>query len=143
ERYGGGAETRIKQEMILGIGGWKLLRALGIQPEVCHMNEGHAAFVVLERAHDFMKATGISFEEALAVTRAGNIFTTHTAVAAGFDHFSPELMEQHFGAYAKDELNISFNDLMALGRQQANNSSESFNMTYLDIRSRGAVNGVS
>ena len=89
ELYGGGPETRIKQEMILGIGGWKLLRALGIQPEVCHMNEGHAAFLVLERARDFMKASGISFEEAMAVSRAGNIFTTHTAVAAGFDHFSP------------------------------------------------------
>jgi starch phosphorylase len=119
------------------------LRALGLHPEVCHMNEGHAAFLVLERACDFMKATGISFEEALVVTRAGNIFTTHTAVAAGFDHFSPELMEQHLSTYAKDELNISFNDLMALGRQNGNNASESFNMAYLAIRGSGAVNGVS
>ena len=77
------------------------------------------------------------------VTRAGNLFTTHTAVAAGFDHFSPELMEQYFSAYAKDELNIHFNELMALGRQNANDTSESFNMAYLAIRGSGAVNGVS
>jgi starch phosphorylase len=141
--YGGNAETRIKQEIVLGIGGWKLLHALNIHPEVCHMNEGHAAFLVLERACDFMKANNVSFEEALAVTRAGNIFTTHTAVAAGFDHFSPELMKQYFDTYAKDELNISFNDLMALGRQYENNSSENFNMAYLAIRGSGAVNAVS
>ncbi len=143
EIYGGGPETRIKQEMLLGIGGWKLLQAMGLKPEVCHMNEGHAAFLILERACDFMKETATSFEEALAVTRAGNLFTTHTAVAAGFDHFSPALMEQYFSAYAKDELHISFNDLMALGRQDANNSSESFNMAYLAIHGSGSVNGVS
>jgi len=80
---------RLKQELLLGIGGWRLLHALGIQPQVCHLNEGHAAFAVLERALDFMQETGISFEIALAVTRAGNIFTTHTAVAAGFDRFLP------------------------------------------------------
>src|SRR5690606_39979 len=114
----------IKQEIILGIGGWKLLRSLGINPEVCHLNEGHAAFLVLERARDFMRENGISFEEALTVTRAGNLFTTHTAVAAGFDHFSPDLMHQFLGSYAKDELDMGFNDLMALGRLDANNSSE-------------------
>ncbi|HVZ97195.1 MAG TPA: alpha-glucan family phosphorylase, partial [Chitinophagaceae bacterium] len=143
EIYGGGTETRIKQEIVLGIGGWKLLQALNIHPEVCHMNEGHAAFLVLERAADFMKANNASFQEALAVTRAGNIFTTHTAVAAGFDHFIPELMEQYFSTYAKDELHISMNELMALGRQYANNMSESFNMAYLAIRGSSAVNGVS
>ena len=143
ELYAGGPELRIKQEIMLGIGGWKLLNALGIKPEVCHMNEGHAAFLVLERANDFMKESGISFEEALAVTRAGNLFTTHTAVAAGFDHFSPSLMEQFFGEYAKEELGINFNDLMALGRQDPNNSSESFNMAWLAVRGSGAINGVS
>ena len=143
ELYGGGSELRIKQELILGIGGFKLLRAVGIKPEVCHMNEGHSAFLVLERANDYMKETGTSFEVALAVTRAGNLFTTHTAVAAGFDHFSPELMEQFIGGYAKDELGINFNDLMALGRQDPNNNSESFNMAYLAIHGSGAVNGVS
>ncbi|MDQ2864521.1 MAG: alpha-glucan family phosphorylase, partial [Bacteroidota bacterium] len=143
EIYGGGPETRIKQEIILGIGGWKLLQALGLKPEVCHMNEGHAAFLVFERARDFMIENNISFEEALAVTRAGNLFTTHTAVAAGFDHFSPELMQQYFSDYAKNELHISFNDLMAFGRQYPGNSSEYFNMAYLAIHGSGGVNGVS
>ncbi|MBW8242832.1 alpha-glucan family phosphorylase [Muricauda oceani] len=143
ELYGGGPELRIKQEIILGVGGYRLLKALDIKPEVCHMNEGHAAFLVLERANDFMKANGTSFEEALAVTRAGNLFTTHTAVAAGFDHFSPSSMEYHLGTYAKEELGLDFNDLMALGRADANNRSESFNMAYLAIRGSGAVNGVS
>ena len=92
ELYGGGQEVRIAQEVILGIGGWRLLRRLGVQPEVCHLNEGHAAFAILERAADFMQATGQSFEVALTVTRAGNLFTTHTPVAAGFDRFPPELL---------------------------------------------------
>lgn len=143
ELYGGGSELRIKQELVLGIGGWRLLRALGITPEVCHLNEGHAAFLVLERANDFRKETGVSFEVALAVTRAGNLFTTHTAVAAGFDHFSPSLMEQFFGEYATTELGIEFEELMALGRHQSNNYSAYFNMAYLAIHGSGAVNGVS
>jgi len=143
ELYGGGSDLRIQQEIILGIGGYKLLRALDIKPEVCHMNEGHAAFLVLERARDFMKETGVSFEVALAVTRAGNIFTTHTAVAAGFDYFSPGLMGQFLGEYAKTELGIALDDLMALGRTYPNNYSESFNMANLAIRGSGAVNGVS
>ena len=143
ELYGGGADLRIKQEIILGIGGFRLLKALGIKPEVCHMNEGHAAFLVLERAGDFMKQTGIAFEAALAVTRAGNLFTTHTAVAAGFDHFSPSLMYQFLAGYADKELGIDFNALMALGRWDPNNTSESFNMAYLAIRGSGRINGVS
>ncbi len=143
EIYGGGSETRIKQEIILGIGGWKLLKAMGLKPEVCHMNEGHAAFLILERARDFMEETGTTFEEALTVTRAGNLFTTHTAVAAGFDHFSPALMEQYFSAYAKDELHISFQYVMALGRQNAADPNESFNMAYLAMHGSGSVNGVS
>ncbi|MBC7421868.1 MAG: alpha-glucan family phosphorylase [Ferruginibacter sp.] len=143
ELYGGDSTMRIKQEILLGIGGWKLLQAMDIKPEVCHMNEGHAAFLILERANSSMKENDISFEAALAVTRAGNLFTTHTAVAAGFDHFSPDLMWQFFSAYAKDELKIDFNALMALGRQDANNYSESFNMAYLAVRGSSAVNGVS
>jgi len=143
ELYGGGSDLRIQQEIILGIGGYKLLRAMDIKPEVCHMNEGHAAFMVLERAGDFMKEAGVSFEIALAVTRAGNLFTTHTAVSAGFDYFNPSLMEQFLGDYAKNELGIAFRDLMALGRTYPNNYSESFNMANLAIRGSGAVNGVS
>ena len=143
ELYGGGPELRLKQEMLLGIGGWRLLTALGIQPDVCHLNEGHAAFAVLERARNFMEASGLPFEVALAATRAGNLFTTHTAVAAGFDRFTPALIEQYLGHYATDKLGISLHDLLALGRQNPNDPSESFNMAYLAIRGSGSVNGVS
>ena len=143
ELYGGGPELRLKQEMVLGIGGWQLLRALGIKPEVCHLNEGHAAFAVLERARNFMEETGQPFEIALAVTRAGNLFTTHTAVAAGFDRFAPVLIEQYLGNYAEQKLKITLHDLLALGRQNPDDSSENFNMAFLAIRGSGAVNGVS
>jgi glycogen phosphorylase len=85
ELYGGGPELRLQQEMVLGIGGWRLLRTLGLHPEVCHLNEGHAAFAILERARWFMEEHAQPFAVALAVTRAGNLFTTHTAVPAGFD----------------------------------------------------------
>jgi len=134
---------RLKQEMLLGIGGWRLLRALGLQPEVCHLNEGHAAFAVLERARSFMDETGQPFEAALAATRAGNLFTTHTAVAAGFDRFAPALIEQYLKRYAEQKLGIALDDLLALGRQNPADSSEPFNMAYLAIRGSGAVNGVS
>lgn len=143
ELYGGGPELRLKQEMLLGIGGWRLLAALGIQPEVCHLNEGHAALAVLERARSFMEETGRNFEVALTVTRTGNLFTTHTAVAAGFDRFAPALIEQYLGGYAEQKLRISLRDLLALGRSDSNDSSEPFNMAYLAIRGSGAVNGVS
>ena len=92
ELYGGGPELRLRQEQILGIGGWRLLEALNIHPDVCHLNEGHAAFAVLERARSYMEETGQPFPVALAVTRAGNLFTTHTPVEAGFDRFSADLM---------------------------------------------------
>ncbi len=143
ELYGGGPELRLKQELLLGIGGWRLLAALGIQPEVCHLNEGHAAFAVLERARSFMDESGQPFEAALAVTRAGNLFTTHTAVAAGFDRFAPALIEQYLGGYAEQRLGISRHDLLALGRRDPNDAAEPFNMAYLAIRGSGAVNGVS
>ena len=143
ELYGGGPELRLQQEIVLGIGGWRLLQALGIQPEVCHLNEGHAAFAILERARTFMNETGQPFEVALAVTRAGNLFTTHTAVPAGFDRFAPGLIEQYLGRYAQAKLGIKAHDLLALGRRNSNESSESFNMAYLAIRGSGAVNGVS
>jgi starch phosphorylase len=143
ELYGGGPELRLKQELLLGIGGWRLLSALGIKPEVCHLNEGHAAFAVLERARSFMEEIGQPFEIALAVTRAGNLFTTHTAVAAGFDRFAPALIEQYLARYAQEKLGISVSDLLALGRQNPDDTSESFNMAYLAVRGSGAVNGVS
>ena len=143
ELYGGGPELRLKQEILLGIGGWRLLAALGIKPEVCHLNEGHAAFAVLERAHSVMEETGQTFEVALAVSRAGNLFTTHTAVAAGFDRFAPALIEQYLAGYARTHLGITGDDLLALGRQNPNDPSEPFNMAYLAVRGSGAVNGVS
>ncbi len=143
ELYGGGQELRLKQEMLLGIGGWRLLRALGVKAEVCHLNEGHAAFAVLERARSFMEETGQPFEAALAVTRAGNLFTTHTAVAAGFDRFAPALIEQYLGGYAEKKLGIALQDLLALGRQNPATRRSHFNMAYLAIRGSGAANGVS
>ncbi len=143
ELYGGGPELRLKQEMLLGIGGWRLLGALGLKPEVCHLNEGHAAFAVLERARGFMEETGQPFKVALAATRVGNLFTTHTAVAAGFDRFDPALIEQYLGGYAENKLGITPTDLLALGRQNSQDSSEPFNMAYLAIRGCGAVSGVS
>jgi starch phosphorylase len=143
ELYGGGPELRLTQELLLGIGGWRLLGALGIKPEVCHLNEGHAAFAVLERARNFMEDTGQPFEVALAATRVGNLFTTHTAVAAGFDRFAPALIEQYLSGYAQQKLGITLHDLLAMGRQNPNDSSESFNMAYLAVRGSGAVNGVS
>jgi starch phosphorylase len=143
ELYGGGPELRLKQEMVLGIGGWQLLSELGIKPEVCHLNEGHAAFAVLERAWSCMQETGHDFRTALTITRAGNLFTTHTAVAAGFDRFAPDLIERYLGDYAKAKLGISCHDLLALGRKNGDDGSEPFNMAYLAINGSAAVNGVS
>ncbi len=143
ELYGGGPELRLQQEQVLGIGGWRLLRALGIHPEVCHLNEGHAAFAVLERASSYMEDTGHPFSVALSVTRAGNLFTTHTPVEAGFDRFSEALMRAHFSRYGEDRLHIPFDELMALGRKNAGDTQEPFNMAFLAIRGSGAVNGVS
>ncbi len=143
ELYGGGPELRLQQELALGIGGWRLMEALELQPQVCHLNEGHAAFAILERARSCMQANDQSFAEALAVTRAGNLFTTHTAVAAGFDRFPPALIEQYLGGYATQNLGINLHELLALGRRQPDDDGEDFNMAYLAVRGSGAVNAVS
>jgi starch phosphorylase len=143
ELYGGGADLRISQEQVLGIAGWRLLRAVGMRPEVCHLNEGHAAFAVLERARDYMQDNKTTFEAALAITRAGNLFTTHTPVEAGFDRFAPELIERRFRHYAQNQLRISISELLALGRQNPEDTSEAFSMAYLALHGSGAVNGVS
>jgi len=143
ELYGSGSELRLKQELVLGIGGWRLLQALDIRPEVCHINEGHAAFVILERAKSLMEEAGISFELALAVTRSGNLFTTHTPVPAGFDCFTPDLIKTYLGTYANKRLGISIDQLLSLGRKDPQDSSEFFNMAYLAIRGCGTVNAVS
>jgi starch phosphorylase len=142
ELYGGGEELRIQQEIALGIGGWRLVEALDRNAEVCHLNEGHAAFAVLERARSFMTQSQGAFSVALACTRAGNLFTTHTPVAAGFDRFPPALFAQYFEHYALT-LGIALEDLLALGRSDPNNPYEPFNMAYLALRGSAAVNGVS
>jgi len=143
ELYGGGPELRLTQELVLGLGGWRLLRSLRIKPEVCHLNEGHAAFAVVERAQSFMEESGQPFEVALAVTRAGNLFTTHTPVDAGFDRFAPSLIGRYLERYARERLRISLSQFLALGRAVPDDVNEPFNMAYLAIRGSGAINGVS
>ncbi|HOQ61466.1 MAG TPA: alpha-glucan family phosphorylase, partial [Vicinamibacterales bacterium] len=143
--YGGGSETRFLQEIILGVGGWRLMRALGLSVEVCHLNEGHAAFAVIERARDFMEAHGTTFGEALWATRAGNVFTTHTAVPAGFDTFPVGEMDAYrpyLDAYVRS-LGLSWTELLGLGRRNADDPNEPFNMAWLAVRGSGWVNGVS
>ena len=134
---------RLAQELVLGIGGWRLLRGLGIKPEVCHLNEGHAAFVVLERARSFMEENARPFEAALSATRVGNLFTTHTPVAAGFDRFAPSLIGGYLTRYAQEHLKIDLSRLLALGREHPDDPNEPFSMAYLAIRGCGAINGVS
>ncbi|MBF0138225.1 MAG: alpha-glucan family phosphorylase [Magnetococcales bacterium] len=143
ELYGGGLEQRLQQEILLGIGGWHLLKALKIEPDVCHLNEGHAALVVLARAKSFMRAHDVTFEEALAVTRAGNLFTTHTPVKAGFDRFPRHLVERYLGTYASEGLHITLDALMELARGADEGPDAPFNMAYLAIRGSHAINGVS
>lgn len=142
ELYGGGTEMRLRQEIVLGIGGWRLLEALKISPLVCHLNEGHAAFVVLERARQFMGRHDRPFTTSLHATRAGNIFTTHTPVVAGFDRFPRELMTQYFSDYTQ-QLGISMDTMLSLGHSQDGQNSDFFNMAYLALRGCGCANGVS
>ncbi|MCF6231050.1 MAG: alpha-glucan family phosphorylase [Gammaproteobacteria bacterium] len=142
ELYGGGEEMRLQQEMVLGIGGWRLLEMLGIDCPVCHLNEGHAGFAILERARHFMQQHSQPFHVALRATRAGNLFTTHTPVTAGFDRFDPELFARYFREIARD-YGVALDELLALGRLNAGDMSEPFNMAYLAMRGAGAVNGVS
>ncbi|MBF0426816.1 MAG: alpha-glucan family phosphorylase, partial [Magnetococcales bacterium] len=143
ELYGGGLEQRLQQEILLGIGGWHLLQALKIEPDVCHLNEGHAALVVLARAKSFMRAHDCTFEEALTITRAGNLFTTHTPVKAGFDRFPRHLVERYLGKYASEGLHITLDAMMELARAPDEGPDAPFNMAYLAIRGSHAINGVS
>lgn len=141
--YGGNADLRLRQEMVLGIAGWRLLDKLGYAPEVCHLNEGHAALAAVERARMLMTRDGMTFDEALTIARAGTVFTTHTAVPAGFDRFAPDLVASYLTDYVTTSLNISLEAFMALGRAEPENEQEPFNMAWLAIRASGAVNGVS
>lgn len=142
ELYGGGPEMRLQQEICLGVGGWFLLRRLGIQPEICHLNEGHAAFAILARAHSHMRDHGTDFPCALTATRAGNIFTTHTPVAAGFDRFAPELLARYTEG-APRAFGVDASTILALGRENPDDPREPFNMAWLAIRGSILVNGVS
>jgi starch phosphorylase len=143
--YGDGPETRLPQEMVLGIGGWRLLERIGIRPGACHLNEGHAALAVLERARATMVEHKLSFYEALAATRAGNVFTTHTPVSAGFDAFSPTIMAKYFppGRGYLESLGIGTDELLALGRAPGAANDEPFRPTYLAMRGSARVNAVS
>ena len=143
--YSPGQERRLIQEIVLGIGGWNVLEKLGIEPEICHLNEGHAAFVVLARAHSFMKKTGCSARAALWATRAGNVFTTHTPVEAGFDRFDRSLVGKYAHFYA-ELLGHSMDDLMklGLGREPGGPPEAAlFNMAHLALSGCSHANGVS
>ena len=139
--YGGDRRMRIRQEILLGIGGLRALRALGLRPEVCHMNEGHAAFLALERIRQTMQDCRLNYREAREAVFGGNIFTTHTPVPAGIDRFDGPLVEEHLGWMA-GELGIGLRDLLALGREVADRDEE-FCMPLLALRMAYRSNGVS
>src|SRR5580700_6292835 len=115
--YGGDDHKRIRQEIVLGIGGLRALKALGLNPTVYHMNEGHSAFLAIERIRVLMADHGLSFEESLHASRANNVFTTHTSVPAGLDRFDVGMVREHFEPYCRSA-RIPFNDLLALGRRE-------------------------
>ncbi|MGB8227070.1 MAG: alpha-glucan family phosphorylase, partial [Sedimentisphaerales bacterium] len=140
--YAGDSELRIQQEILIGIGGFKVLLAMGLEPAVCHMNEGHAAFMALERIRHLCTMKNLSFDEALEATRLSNIFTVHTPVKAGNDEFSPELMSKYFGAYIP-KLGIDKNKFLAMGRIDPGRDSETFKMPVLALRTSIYRNGVS
>ena len=141
--YGGDNETRIQQEIILGIGGIHALAALGIKPSVCHMNEGHSAFMSLERVRRLIAEKGLTFGEASEAAGAGNLFTTHTPVPAGFDLFPPDLMAKYFTNYASELKLPSLDALLNRGRLPQSAADEKFNMAILAFRQARYINGVS
>ncbi|MBV8847235.1 MAG: alpha-glucan family phosphorylase [Bryobacterales bacterium] len=140
--YGGDLQQRIRQEIALGIGGLRALKELGLQPTVYHMNEGHSAFLALERIRTLMKEEGLSFEEAQYATRSNNLFTTHTSVPAGIDLFPPALMHEYFRDYCTD-VGMRIEDLLALGRRHPNDSEEPFSMAVAAFKTSAYRNGVS
>ncbi|MBC7529763.1 MAG: alpha-glucan family phosphorylase [Chthonomonadaceae bacterium] len=139
--YGGGEEMRLHQELVLGIGGLRALTAMGIKPSICHMNEGHAAFMALERIRMIMAEKGVDFKTAQEAASAGNLFTTHTPVPAGFDMFTPDLLRRYFEGYIMP-LGISFDEFMALG-QVFPDPKDKFNMAILALKNAHQCNGVS
>lgn len=140
--YGGDWENRLKQEMLLGLGGIRLLRTLGIDTDVYHCNEGHAAFIGLERLAEYVEKDNLSFSEALEVVRATSLFTTHTPVPAGHDFFEEGMLKAHIESYAS-RLRISWKQLLSLGKINVDNPSEKFSMSFLAANLSQEVNGVS
>jgi len=140
--YGGDREMRLKQELMLGVGGVRVLAKLGFRPSVFHMNEGHSAFMALERIRQLMRNEGLSFSEARIACAAGNIFTTHTAVPAGFDLFSRELMERYLGPIVTS-MGVDFEMFLAVGRGDPFDRDAPFNMALFAARNSNHVNGVS
>jgi starch phosphorylase len=141
--YGGDRETRIVQEMLLGIGGVRLLRKLDIQPAVYHLNEGHSAFLTLELARELIQSQGLSFADATKLVRRRCVFTTHTPIAAGNDEFEVELLTRSFGPSYENELGLTHEEFVALGRINGNNPTEPYGLTPLAIRMCRSTNGVS
>ena len=143
--YDAGTEIRVLQEIVLGVAGWRAVEALAPEVEICHLNEGHGAFAVLERARSHMRRSGLSFREALWATRAGNVFTTHTPVAAGFDRFPADALSK-YARYVEGflaEAGIGLDEFLALGRARDNDGNEPFNMAYLAMRASMQSFGVS
>jgi len=140
--YGGDIDMRLRQEIVLGIGGMRVLEALGLRPVVAHINEGHAAFFGLERVRLLMEEAHLSFAEAREIVAASSVFTTHTPVTAGIDIFPPDLMGRYFADYAQS-LGLSFKEFLGLGRQDPNNDNEPFSMAILAIRMAHHINAVS
>ena len=140
--YGGDQEMRIRQEILLGIGGVRAIKALGLSPKAFHMNEGHSAFLSLERSRVLMAEQGVSFDEAREAVTASNIFTTHTPVPAGNDAFEPWLIDKYFSQYW-GQLGLTREQFLALGRQEPANKDEPMNLTVLSLRFSSGRNGVS
>jgi starch phosphorylase len=140
--YGGDRDMRIRQEILLGVGGIRALDTLGIEPTVCHLNEGHSAFLTLERIRRLIVRHKVGFAAAREVVAASNVFTTHTPVPAGIDVFTPDLMDRYFGPYYR-QLGLSPDAFVGLGRQNPADGNEPFSMAVLAIRLSGATNGVS
>jgi len=140
--YGGDKEHRLKQEIMLGVGGMRALNQLGIEPDVIHINEGHSAFALLERARQFKERYSLETREAMILSKKSAVFTTHTPVPAGNDEFSDDLIRKYFTGYAKD-LGVTMDEFMALGRGPGDRHHSDFSMTVAAIRNSAYVNGVS
>ena len=146
ELYTGDPEKRLQQEMVLGIGGWRLLRQLDLQPALCHLNEGHCALALIERAFSWQEHQKTDFQTARMATRATNLFTTHTSVASGFDHFSGSLLRLYLSPWLETR-DLTVEQLIGLGSEPTMSSTEmdgqNLNMAYLALNMSGRINGVS